>query len=41
MAGPQTKEWHAACKSKYESQVACGTFTITTLPYNYKAIKGK
>ena len=41
MAGPQAKEWHAACKSEYDSQVARGTFTITTLPYDHKAIEGK
>ena len=41
MAGPQAKEWHATCKSEYDSQVARGTFTITTLSYDYKAIKGK
>ena len=41
MAGPQAKEWHAACKSKYDSQVAQVTFTITTLLYDHKAIEGK
>ncbi len=41
MAGPQAKEWYAACKSEYDSQVARGTFNITTLPYDHKAIEGK
>ena len=41
MAGPQAKEWYAACKSEYECQVARGTFAITPLPYDCKAIEGK
>ena len=41
MAGSQSKEWYAAYKSEYDSQIARSTFTITTLPYNHKTIEGK
>lgn len=41
MAGPQAKEWYAACKSEYDSQIARSTFTITTLFYDHQAIERK
>ena len=41
MAGSQAKEWYAACKSEYDSQIAQSTFIITTLSYDHKAIEGK
>ena len=41
MADSQTKEWYTACKFEYDSQIAQSTFTITTLPYDHKVIKGK
>ncbi len=41
MAGWQAKEWYEACKFEYGSEVAQGTLTITTLPYDHKAIEEK
>lgn len=41
MAGLQAKKWYIVCKTKYDSQVAWGTFTIIILLYDYKAIKEK
>ena len=41
MAGLQAKKWYVACKSECGSQIAQTTFTIATLFYDHKAIKGK
>ena len=41
IAGLQAKEWYAAYRSEYDSQIAQSIFTITRLFYDYKAIEGK
>lgn len=41
MAAPQAKDWYAACKSEYDSQVTRATFTIMALLYDHKAVEGK
>lgn len=39
IADLQAKKWYTACKTEYDSQVEEDTFSITILPYNYKAKK--